>query len=90
MEQIKQHSPCKTFFGDSAIEKLRANAQFENAEKTILITVSCALIGHMRNNVGDFIGAKTTKERNVVRMCAAVCGEERCVTRLKTAARETR
>ena len=29
------------------------------------------------------------RERNVVRMCAAVCGEERYVTRLKTAARET-
>ena len=34
------------------------------------------LIGHMR-------------ERNVVRKKAAVCGEERCVTSLKTAAKET-
>ena len=28
-------------------------------------------------------------ERNVVRKKAAVCGEERCVTSLKTAAKET-
>jgi len=35
------------------------------------------LIGHIR-------------ERNVVRKKAAVCGEERCVTSLKTAAKETR
>lgn len=35
------------------------------------------LIGHLR-------------ERYVVRGRAAVCGGERCVTRLKTAARETR
>ena len=34
------------------------------------------LIGHMR-------------ERNVVPKKAAVCGEERCVTTLKTAAKET-
>ena len=34
------------------------------------------LIGHIR-------------ERNVVRKKAAVCGEERCVTSLKTAAKET-
>ena len=30
------------------------------------------------------------RERNVVRSLAAVSGEERCVTTLKTAARETR
>ena len=35
------------------------------------------LIGHIR-------------ERNVVRKKAAICGEERCVTSLKTAAKETR
>ena len=29
------------------------------------------------------------RERNVVRKKAAVCGEERCVTSLKTAAKET-
>ena len=34
------------------------------------------LIGHIR-------------ERHVVRKKAAVCGEERCVTSLKTAAKET-
>ena len=34
------------------------------------------LIGHIR-------------ERNVVRKKTAVCGEERCVTSLKTAAKET-
>ena len=55
----------------------------------MLITISCVLIGHIKNNVSDLIGAKTTKEKNVVRMWAAVCEEERCVTRLKTAARET-
>ena len=27
----------------------------------MLITISCALIGHIRNNVSDLIGAKTTK-----------------------------
>ena len=30
------------------------------------------------------------RERNVVRSLAAVSGEERCVTTLKTAARETK
>ena len=34
----------------------------------MLITIPGALIGHIRNNVSDLIGAKTTKERNVVRM----------------------
>ena len=28
----------------------------------MLITVSCALIGHIRNNVSDLIGTKATKE----------------------------
>ena len=27
----------------------------------MLIIVSCVLIGHIRNNVSDLIGAKTTK-----------------------------
>ena len=27
----------------------------------MFITISCALIGHIRNNVSDLIGAKTTK-----------------------------
>ena len=27
----------------------------------MLITISCVLIGHIRNNVSDLIGAKTTK-----------------------------
>ena len=27
----------------------------------MLITISCALIGHIRKNVSDLIGAKTTK-----------------------------
>ena len=32
----------------------------------MLITIPCALIGDIRNNVNDLIDAKTTKERNVV------------------------
>jgi len=63
VEQIKQRSLCKTFFGVSSIKKLRSNAEFENAGKTMLITISCALIGHIRNNISDLIGAKTAKGR---------------------------
>ena len=51
--KIKQRSLCKTFFGVSSIKNLRSNTEFENAGKTMLITTSCALIGHIRNNVND-------------------------------------
>ena len=40
--------------------------------------------------IGPFIRPQKQWERNVVRMWAAVCGEKRCVTRQRTAARETR
>ena len=39
--------------------------------------------------IGHFCGLIKQQERNVVRVWVAVCGEERCVTTLKTAARET-
>ena len=35
--------------------------------------------------IGLFVRPQTQRERNVVRFSAAVCGEERCVTTLKTA-----
>ena len=59
MEQIKQRSLCRTFFGVSSIEE--ATVSTLKRGKKMLITISCALIGHIRNNVGDLIGAKNTK-----------------------------
>ena len=40
--------------------------------------------------IGLFIRPQTQRERNVVRFSAAVSGEERCVTTLKTAVQQTR
>ena len=40
--------------------------------------------------IGCFDLPQTQKERHAVRMEAAVSGEERCVTTLKTAAQETK
>ena len=59
MEQIKQRSLCRTFFGVSSIEE--ATVSTLKRGKKMLITISCAPIGHIRNNVGDLIGAKNTK-----------------------------
>ena len=54
----------------------------------MLITISCALIGHIRDNVNDLIGAKTTKGKECCSNVRSRVWEERCVTRLKTAARD--
>ena len=40
--------------------------------------------------IGLFVRPQTQRERNVVRFSAAVSGEERCVTTLKTAVQQTR
>ena len=79
MEQIKRRSLCRAFFGASYI-----------GETPIL----CNTWVRGKNHVDYIIlysdwSHKKQRERNVVQMWAAVCGEERCVTTLKTAARET-
>ena len=63
------------------------------------VAVDCTIKTHAV--IGRFLIARTVsgyenqilighiRERNVVRKKAAVCGEERCVTSLKTAAKET-
>ena len=55
----------------------------------------CNLIGSISNNDCDnydwsIACTDKQRERNVVRKKAAICGEEWCVTNLKTATKETR
>ena len=79
VEQIKRWSLCRAFFGTSYIGETR---------------ILCNTWVRGKNHVDYIIlysdwSHKKQRERNVVQMWAAVCGEERCVTTLKTAARET-
>ena len=93
VEQIRQRSASITFFGVSIKSQILSCKNYEQIRKFAGKSFCCNLIGSISNNDCDMIGQSPVptkqRERNVVRKKAAVCGEERCVTSLKTAAKET-